>query len=70
MLERKDIKVGDLLVGLENDSLRKHPIVGRVYIVVDRWGYGENGIFIMEVETGKRFHSHTRWFRKTDKNCP
>ena len=70
MLKRKDIKVGDLLIGLENGSLRKHPIVGRVYVVVDRMGYGANGIFIMEVETGNKYHSHTRWFKKTDKNCP
>lgn len=70
MLERKDVKIGDLLVGLENGSLRKHPIVGRIYIVVGRLGYGANGIFVMEVKSGNKFHSHARWFKKADKNCP
>ena len=70
MLKRKDIQVGDLLIGFKNESPRKHPIVGTLYIVVDRMGYGANGIFIMEVRTGNYFHSHTRCFRKTDNFCP
>jgi len=70
MLKRKDIKVGDLLVGLENGSLRKHPTVGTLYIVIEPIGYGANGIYVMEVETGRKIHSHSRWFKKTDKNCP
>jgi len=70
MLERKDVKIGDLLIGLENGSLRKHPIVGTLYIVVGRLGYGANGIFVMEVKSGNKFHSHARWFKKTDNFCP
>ena len=64
MLQRKNIKVGDLLIGLDNG--RYTVTVGTVYIVLERIGYGRNGIFVMEVKSGKKFHSHTRWFKKTD----
>ena len=46
MLERKDIKVGDLLVAIIEMSTRIHPIVGRVYIVVDRMAM-EQMVFIL-----------------------
>ena len=70
MLERKDIKVGDLLIAIEEMATRKHPKVGTLYIVCSPNGYGTNGIYVMDVKSGKRFHSHTRYYRKTDKNCP
>ena len=71
MLERKDLKIGDLLVAIsKGTSPRKHPIVGTLYIVVGRMGYGTNGIFVMEVETGNKYHSHARYYKKTDNFCP
>ena len=66
MLERKDIKVGDLLVAIKEMSTRIHPKVGRLYIVCSSNGFGTNGIYVMDVESGKRFHSHTRCYKKTD----
>ena len=70
MLERKDIKVGDLLVAIKEMSTRIHPKIGTLYIVCSPIGYGTNGIYVMDVESGKKFHSHTRCYKKTDKNCP
>lgn len=70
MLERKDIKIGDLLVAISDGSLRKHPIKNNLYLVVNLFGYGHNGIFLIEIATGYRFHSETRWFKKTDNFCP
>ena len=70
MLERKDIKVGDLLVAIKEMNARIHPKIGTLYIVCSPNGYGTNGIYVMDVKSGKKFHGHTRCFRKTDKNCP
>ena len=70
MLERKDVTVGDLLVAIRERSTRIHPIVGRLYIVCSPIGYGTNAIYVMDVKSGKKFHSHTRCYRKTDNFCP
>lgn len=70
MLERKDVKVGDLLIGIYDGGLRKHPILGTLYLVRKLEGYGKNGIYVIEVKTGRKIHCETRWFKKADKNCP
>jgi hypothetical protein len=70
MLERKDVKVGDLLIATYDGGLRKHPILGTLYLVRKLEGYGKHGIYVMEVKTGRKIHCETRWFKKTDKFCP
>ena len=70
MLERKDTKVGDLLIAIKEMSTRIHPKIGKLYIVCSPNGYGTNGIYVMDVKSCKRFHSHTRCYRKTDNFCP
>ena len=70
MLERKDVKVGDLLVGNIKNSLRIHPILDTLYLVVDIGGYGKNGIYLRQVGSNRKVHCETRWFRKTDNFCP
>ena len=70
MLERKDVKVGDLLVAIYDGGLRKHPILGTLYLVRKIEGYGQHGIYVMEVRTGRKIHCETRWFKKTDNFCP
>ena len=47
MLERKDIKVGDLLVAIKEMSTRIHPKIGTLYIVCSPIGYGTNGIYVI-----------------------
>ena len=42
MLERKDIKVGDLLVAIKEMNTRIHPKIGTLYIVCSPNGYGTN----------------------------
>lgn len=71
MLERKDLKVGDLLVAIYDGGVfRTHPILGTLYVVRRLDGYGQHGIYVIEVKTGQKIHCETRWFKKTDKNCP
>tara|TARA_Y100000034_G_C6830973_1_gene375065 strand:+ start:685 stop:903 length:219 start_codon:yes stop_codon:yes gene_type:complete len=70
-LKRSDVKIGELLKGIYNVTLamKQHSVhVGNLYVVTDLNGIGHNGIWVICVKTGKRFHSNTRYFKKTDKN--
>ena len=70
-LKRKDVKVGDLLKGVCNVS--KHEVNNFIqyncfYVVADPIGLSDNGIWVINLKTGEKFHANARYFSKTDKN--
>ena len=70
-LKRTDVTVGELLKGIYNVTLamKRHNIhVDSLYVVSSLDGIGHNGIWVICVETGVKFHSNARYFKKTVKN--
>jgi len=70
-LRRADINLGELLKAIYNVSdLEDRQLIkeNNLYVVADLNGYGLNGIWLVCIETGTRFHSNARYFKKTDKN--
>ena len=71
MLDRVYVKLGELLTGITNVNLANNSMIraNQLYIVVDRrCNYVRNGIEVVCVKTGERFHANARYFLKTDKN--
>ena len=70
-LKQKDVKVGDLLKGVCNVSRRgdnNFIQYNCFYVVSDPIGLSDNGIWVVCVQTGEKFHANARYFLKTDKN--
>ena len=70
-LRRADIKLGELLKAIYNVSeISTQPMIklNNLYVVVDLNGLGLNGVWVVCVKTGGRFHANARYFSKTDKN--
>ena len=71
-LKRSDIQLGELLIGDYSVSLTLTRQIQKnyLYVVVDPIGQSDNGIWIVCVQTGEKFHANARYFRKTDNFCP
>ena len=67
-LKRSDVKVGDLLTGICNVSLATDNFIHYdcFYVVVEPIGLSDNGIWVINIQTGEKFHANARYFLKTD----
>ena len=71
MLERYEVKLGELLKGMTNVNLANNSMIRhkQFYIVVNPMCWlVKNGIEVVCVQTGEKFHANARYFLKTDKN--
>ena len=70
-LKRKDVNVGELLKAICSISLGSGTIIqyNCLYVVVNPTCWlVNNGIEVVCVQTGEKFHANARYFLKTDKN--
>ena len=67
MLKREDIEEGDLLCG-SHPTL--HPLLNKLYLVIQPNGLGCDSIQVIEMTTGRKHHCAIRWFKKPDIFCP